>query len=73
MTRRKLFFFFCCSSLRQDAAAGGDVQTNLHSAEGKGEREKKTPIFVNQQAEKKKREIFYFFVSQKTNTLDAHI
>lgn len=37
------------------------------------EKEKKNSNICESTSGKKKREIFYFFVSRKTNTLDAHI
>lgn len=72
MTRFKLFFFIFSVRLSgRIAAAGGDVQTNLRSAEEKGKKKikKKSPIFVNQQAEKNGEGNLLFFLFLKRQIL----
>lgn len=77
MTRFKLFFFiFYFFSVRLSgriAAAGGDVQTNLRSAEEKGKKKYISNICESTSGKKRGGKSSIFFVPQKTNTLDAHI
>lgn len=72
-TQTIFFFFFLVRLSARMGLRKAMCRQICTARKEEGKNKRKPPIFVNQQGEKKKREIFYFFVSQKTNTLDAHI